>query len=261
MAQRCQWCKGNGTADGITKCPVCDGSGQKFDPGREMTYEMGPFTLNAAAAANTTVPNYAVGAASTTAILNGVTCMVANWPFRWMFALAQRTFPFTVQIKDAGSGSGRSFMPQSLQIHSDNLFGTAQRPMPLPTPYVFRANQNITADFTDLYGATGFAGVTNGSASVTWVSGGVFNTSSLPYGSVPAWNGQTIVLNGVAYQISSASGSGVTSQTTLTLATTYQGTTNTSPGVAYSVSNSIRVAYKGVELSDTGQPGSGASQI
>lgn len=250
----CTTCKGAGLnpyTQHSTICPMCDGTGKQFDPGREFTYEMGPFTLNASAAASPTTPNYFVGAASASSILNGVTCQVANYPFRWMFALAQSTFPFAVQLKDAGSGSGRTFVPQSVQVHSRNLFGTSERPMPLPTPYVFQANQNITGDFTDLGGAVGFCSVTNGSPNVTWISGGVFNTAA-PYGPpfnslAPQWNGATINIGGVNYVISSAAGSGVTSQTTLVLAANYAGITNAN--IAYAVSNVIRVAFKGVELS------------
>jgi hypothetical protein len=63
---------------------------------------------------------------------------------------------------------------------------------------------------------------------------------------VPIWNGATINIGGVNYVISSAAGSGVTSQTTLVLATNYLGANNAN--IAYSVSNTIRVAFKGVEL-------------
>ena len=230
---------------------MCDGTGRQYDPGREFSYEMGPFTLNAAAAANPSVPNYSVGLASATSILNGVSCMVANNPFRWMFAIKESTFPFQVQLKDGASGSGRSFVPQSIQVHGDSLFGTAQRPMPLPTPYVFNPNQQITGDFTDLGGAAGFCSVTNGSPNVTWISGGVFNTASgpsaVPYTSVPMWNGAVINIGGVNYVISNALGSGVTSQTTLVLAANYAGATNAN--IAYAVSNQIRLTFKGVELS------------
>ena len=222
---------------------MCDGTGKAFDPGREFTYEMGPFTLNAPAAASPTTPQYFVGAASAGPTLNGVTCQVANYPFRWMFALAQSTFPFQVQLKDAGSGSGRSFVPQGIQVHSHNLFGTSERPMPLPTPYVFNPNQNITGDFTDLGGAVGVANVVNGNTAVTWSSGALFNTAAAfgpPFPNQPLWNGATISLGGVLYVIGA-----VTSQTTLALETGYQGITGTA---AYAVSNLIRVAFKGVEL-------------
>jgi hypothetical protein len=222
---------------------MCDGTGIQFDPGREFTYEMGPFVLNATAQASPTTPQYFAGAASAGPTLNGVTCQIANWPFRWMFALCKSTFPFATQIKDAGSGSGRSFVPQSIQVHSQNLFGTAERPMPLPTPYVFQANQNITADFTDLGGAVGTATVVNGSAAVV-VAAGLFNTAAAPgppFPGVPLWNNATITLGGVQYVIAA-----VTSQTTLTLATVYQGVNAVVP---FAVSNTIRVAFKGVELS------------
>jgi hypothetical protein len=162
-----------------------------------------------------------------------------------MFALAQSDFPFSVQLSDAGSGGGRSFVPQLIQVHSRNLFGTAERPMPLPTPYVFSANQNITGNFTDLAGLVGTAGVTNGSPVVTWVSGGTgFNTSAAfgpPFPGTPIWAGSKISLAGVTYVILS-----VQSQNQITLAQNYAAGTAT---VAFAVSNTIRVAFKGVELS------------
>ena len=244
----CTTCHGSGRDPWLqnsTPCGMCEGTGQQFDPGREFTYEMGPFTLNAPAAVNPTFPQYFVGAASAGPTLVGVTCQVTGSPFRWMFKMAQSTFPFQVQIKDAGSGSGRSFVPQQLQVHSHSLFGTAERPMPLPTPYVFEKNVQITADFTDLGGLVGTCGVVNGSPTVTWTTGGTgFNTSAAygpPFPGVPLWNGATISLGGVLYVISA-----VTSQNSLTLATNYTGATAT---VAFAVSNTIRVAFGGVELS------------
>ena len=253
----CTTCRGQGLnpyTNNSSLCPMCDGSGKQYDPGREFTYEMGPFTLNAPAAVAPTFPQYFVGAASAGPTLNGVTCQVTGQPFRWMFALAKSSFPFTVQIKDAGSGTGRSFVPQQLQVHSQNLFGTAEHPMPLPTPYVFDKNVQITADFTDLAGGVGFASVINGSPNVTWISGAKFNTAAPPFNpnysggpQAPIWNGATINIGGVNYVISNALGSGVTADTTLVLAANYAGVTNAN--IAYSVSNTIRVAFKGVELS------------
>lgn len=248
----CTFCHGNGSDpyQQGQSCPLCDGTGKQFDPGRFFTYEMGPFTLNAAAAAAPTFPQYFVGAASASSTLNGVTCQITGKPFRWMFSMAKSTFDFTVQIKDAGSGSGRSFVPQQLQVHSRNLFGTSENPMPLPTPYVFDRNVQITADFTDLGGGVGVVSVTNGSPNVTWVSGTYFNTNAVPgppYNGVPIWASAQINIAGVNYVISNAAGSGVTSQTTLVLASNYLGAT--SAVAAYSVKNSIRVAFMGVELS------------
>ena len=177
--QACSTCRGQGLnpyTNHSSVCPMCDGSGKQYDPGRLFLYEMGPFMLNAPAAISPTLPQYFVGAAATGPTLNGVTCQVTDSPFRWMFALAKATFPFAIQPKDAGSGTGRSFCPQQLQVHSQNLFGTAEHPMPLVTPYVFDKNVQITADFTDLAGGVGVCSVTNGSPNVAWVSGALFNT-------------------------------------------------------------------------------------
>lgn len=232
-------------------CPMCEGSGAQWDPGREFTYEMGPFTLNAPANTAAQNPQNFSGAASTLASLQNVSCQVGNYPFRAMFVMSRSTFPFSILLTDAGSGSGRSFVPQQTQVHNENFFGDSRHPMPWPTPYVFQKNQNITANFTDLAGATGFCSVTNGSANVTWISGGLFNVNVAygpPFPGVNIWAGAVINIGGVNYVISSAAGSGVTSQTTLVLATTYQGTTTAD--IAFSVSNTIRVAFKGVELAN-----------
>lgn len=254
MAQTCTLCRGqkwwqNPSSGKAQDCPLCEGTGQQYDPGREFTYEMGPFTLNAPAQVAPVNPQNFSGAAAAGSVLNGVSCQIANYNFRWMFAMAQSTFPFTIQLKDAGSGSGRSFVPVSTQVHSKNLFGDSRNPMPLPTPYVFQRNQNITADFTDIYGGIGFCSVVNGSPNVTWIAGALFQTGAAPgppFPGVPIWNGATINIGGVNYVISSAASSGVTSQTTLVLATNYLGANNAN--IAYSVSNTIRVAFKGVEL-------------
>lgn len=232
-------------------CPLCEGTGAQYDPGREFTYEMGPFTLSApAAVAATNAQNFA-GGATTQASLQNVSCQVGNYPFRLMFVMARSTFPFSILLTDAGSGSGRSFVPQQTQVHSENMFGDSRHPMPWPTPYTFQKNQNITANFTDLSGGTGFVSVANGSPAVTWISGSLFNTaraSGPPFPGINQWAGARINIGGVFYVISSAAGSGVTSQTTLVLATNYLGANNAN--IAYSVQNDIRVAFKGQELSN-----------
>lgn len=262
-SQRCTTCGGSGflslNSGQKYTCPNCEGTGKQFDPGRLFLYEAGPFTLNAPAAVSPSLPQYFVGAAINAAALNGVTCQVTGRPFRWMFALAKSTFPFTSQTKDAGSGTGRSFCPQQLQVHSQNFWGTAEHPLPLVTPYVFDLNVQITIDVTDLVGAVGTCGVTNGSPTVTWVSGGGsygngFNTAGPPYNpnynglaQAPIWNGATISIGGVNYVISNALGSGVTSQNSLTLASNYTGANNAA--IAFSVSNTVRLGFLGVELS------------
>jgi hypothetical protein len=252
--QQCTTCNGSGVLQAgnlSVECPACDGTGRKWDPGREFTYEMGPFTLNAYAAATGISNQNSAGLATVQPSLQGVSCQVANYPFRCMFVLARSTFPFSIQPSDAGSGSGRYFVPQQTQVHSENMFGDSRHPMPWPTPYIFTRNQNITANVTDLAGATGSVSVTNGSPNVTWISGGVFNTAAAfgpPFPGVPIWSGAQINIGGVLYQISSAAGSGVTSQTTLVLASNYLGAT--ADPVAYAVPNTIRIAFKGQELSN-----------
>jgi hypothetical protein len=254
----CRNCGGSGlnpSTNNTSLCPLCDGSGQSYDPGREFEYEMGPFTLNAYANAQGASNQNSAGLASTLAALQGISCQISNYPFRCMFVMQRSTFPFTIQPSDAGSGSGRYFVPQQTQVHSENMFGDARHPMPWPTPYIFQKNQNITANVTDINGGTGTCNVTNGSPNVVWATGlwgglnSGFNTSQAfgpPYPGVPIWNGATINIGGVLYVISNALGSGVTSQTTLVLATNYLGAT--ANGVNYAVPNTIRIAFKGQEL-------------
>ena len=253
--QKCSTCGGKGwlqLGSAAAQCPMCEGTGVQWDPGREFTYEMGPFTLNAPATiAPTNTQNFS-GAASTQSLLQGVSCQIANYRFRCLFVMARSTFPFAIQPSDAGSGSGRYFVPQQTMVHSENFFGDSRHPMPWPTPYIFDKNQNITANVQDLAGATGFVGVTNGSPDVTWISGGLFNVATAfgpPFPGVNIWAGATINIGGVNYVISSAAGQGVQSQTTLTLAANYAGATNAN--IAYAVPNTIRIAFKGQELANT----------
>jgi hypothetical protein len=254
--QPCTTCGGSGALNvGNTSvtCPNCEGTGKAWDPGRQFEYEMGPFTLNAAASAQGNSNQNSAGLASTQASIQGVSTQIVNYPFRCMFLVSRSTFPYSIQLADAGSGGGRYFSPQQTQVHSENMFGDSRHPMPWPTPYVFRENQNITANVTDLVGATGFVSVTGGNPNVTWISGGLFNTAA-PFGpalpgqfaQMPYWNGQTINIGGVNYVISNALGSGVTSQAALVLASNYLGVTNAN--IAYAVSNTIRIGFLGQEL-------------
>lgn len=213
---------------------MCEGSGKQFDPGRKYSYIMGPLTLNGTGAASATN--------SLTAQIQGVASQVVNWPFRWLFSLAQSSFPFLIQIQDAGSGGNRPF--SNAQVLSTLIFGDGKNPFPLPTPFTFPANQNILASLTDLYGAVGTAGVNNGSAIVTWNTGGLFNTQPAlgpSFSNIPIWQGATIVLAGVSYVIAS-----IQSQNQLTLAVNYAGVT--AAAAAYAVSNQINIVFDGVEL-------------
>jgi hypothetical protein len=251
-SQTCSMCRGQGILQGGLLCPMCEGTGKQYDPGREFSYEMGPFTLNAYAAAQGGSNQNSAGLATTQPSLQGVSCQIANYPFRCMFVMSRSTFPFSIQPSDAGSGSGRYFVPQQTQVHSENMFGDSRHPMPWPTPYIFTRNQNITANVTDLAGGTGVVGVTTGSPNVTWVSGSLFNTgtaSGPPFPGVNIWSGAQINIGGTLYVVSSAAGSGVTSQTTLVLASNFLGGGG-AQNLPYAVSNTIRIAFKGQELSN-----------
>src|SRR5271154_2940537 len=156
MAPRCSTCGGSGLLNlgggTAAKCPMCEGSGKQFDPGRKYSYLMGPITLNGSGSASSSN--------SLTGVLQNYATQVVNWPFRWMFSLQESTFPYLVQIIEGGEQ--RPFSNQ--QALSTLLFGDGRNPYPLPTPYEFPPNKNILASFTDLYGAVGTCGVTNGSA-------------------------------------------------------------------------------------------------
>lgn len=213
---------------------MCDGTGKQFDPGRKYSYLMGPLTLNGSGVAS--------AGNSLGAILNGVATQVVNWPFRWLFALCQSTFPFLVQIQDAGAGGNRPF--SNAMVLSTLIFGDGRNPFPLVTPFTFPMNQNIIANFQDLNGAVGTATVVNDSTAVVWDAGGLFNTATAPgppFGNTPLWQGQTITLGGVNYVIAS-----VNSANSITLASEYLGA---SANVAYNVPNNISVVFDGVELS------------
>lgn len=216
MDKPCKTCHGSGmvqnTAGHTQVCPMCEGTGADFNPGREFTYELGPLVLNGQAT------------------LQAQSVQVLNRPFRWMMAVAVATFPFLAQISD--SRDQRPFSNQP--VHSSNLWGTAVNPMPLLTPFRFNKNSNILATVTDLGGANGTAGVTNASTAVTWASGNKFVTGN-------SWINQTIVLGGVSYTIAA-----VPSDTQITLTAAYLGVNNA--GIAYNVGNTVRLGFKGVEL-------------
>ncbi len=110
---------------------MCEGSGEKFDPGLFFTYEMGPVVL----AGN--------------GISNNFSVQILDRSFRWMLLAGISTGAFTVLIKD--SRNKRPFSNQ--QVHSSNIMGTAQNPLPLLTPFLFEKRGAILADFTDLSGA------------------------------------------------------------------------------------------------------------
>jgi hypothetical protein len=146
MAQPCKFCQGKGAVQYAQNlppavCPVCGGSSVQEDPGLFYVYEL-TFAL-AGNAANQQ---------------NSVQIKARS--FRWMFAIATFTGVFTTQLSDGSSQ--RQFSNQ--QVHVNNLFGTAQNPFPLLTPYVFKKLGTIQAISSDLSGGANniriaFAGV------------------------------------------------------------------------------------------------------
>lgn len=130
----CPTCGGHGVVNGpagAQRCPMCEGSGEKFDPGLFFTYEMGPVV----------VPGNGQ--------INSFSVQILDRSFRWMLLAGVSTGVYTVQIKD--SRNKRPFSQQ--QVHNQNIVGTAQNPLPLLTPFVFEKRGSILADFTDLSGA------------------------------------------------------------------------------------------------------------
>jgi hypothetical protein len=146
MAQVCKFCQGKGAVQfnpslPPVPCPVCGGTGTQEDPGLFFIYE---FTFQLAA-----------NAVSVQQSLN-----ILNNDFKWMFAMAVSTGFFSVKLSDGSTQ--RQFSNQ--EVHVSNLFGTAQNPFPLLTPYTFKRKGQIQAIASDLSGGINnvrmaFAGV------------------------------------------------------------------------------------------------------
>jgi hypothetical protein len=72
---------------------------------------------------------------------------VVNHSFRASFLVALSTGPFSCRLR-----VGDRYL-SNIAIHSDNLFGTAQAPMPLLAPIAVDKNDLIIFEITDLSGA------------------------------------------------------------------------------------------------------------
>lgn len=146
MAQPCKFCQGKGAVQfsptsAPVACPVCHGSGKAEDAGQFFVYE-----LTFALAAN--------------AVSQLFTLNMLNFAFRWIFGMSVSTGFYTVQLSDGSTN--RPFSNQ--EVHVSNIFGTAQNPFPLLTPYTFQQKGQIQAKASDLSGAANnvriaFAGV------------------------------------------------------------------------------------------------------
>jgi len=131
---QCSSCRGAGrinTQQGPQRCGMCDGSGQEYDPGRYYIYEAGPIVLAGGAG------------------LNSYSVQILNYSFRWRFAAAVSTGIFAAQVIDGSSQ--RPFSNQ--QVHSSNLWGTAESPTLLLSPFIFEKRGQILINLTELTGA------------------------------------------------------------------------------------------------------------
>jgi len=130
----CSYCKGqkavSAPGGGVQRCPVCDGTGQSYDPGLQYTYRMAPVTI--------------AGNAQTTQIIT-----VVNWDFRWQELTGEFTGAFTFLITDLGTN--RQF--SNVAVHSSEMLGTGQNPFPLLVPYTFATKSAIQIQITDVSGA------------------------------------------------------------------------------------------------------------
>jgi hypothetical protein len=136
-SQSCQACKGGGklpTPSGSQwqACPICGGSGEKYDPGLQYAYRMVPITI--------------AGNGNSVQIIS-----VLNADFRWQEFTGESTGPFTFLISDQSAG-GRQF--SNVAIHSAEMLGTGQNPFPLLTPYTFQKKGQIQIQLTDVSGSS-----------------------------------------------------------------------------------------------------------
>jgi hypothetical protein len=120
---------------------VCNGSGIQPDPGLFYIYEL-PVALTA------------------NVVGQQAALQINQAAFKWMFANQVSTGNYAVQITDGSTNRPFSNQP----VHVNNLFGTAQNPFPLLTPYMFNTRGAIQAVLNDLSGAPNnvrmaFAGV------------------------------------------------------------------------------------------------------
>ena len=143
----CQFCHGQKIIKGpnsnlYQRCPACNGSGKDDSGGIPFTfvYEKLPLAANKASFQDTT--------------------QVQNGDFKLLFLVGLSDGIFTCQLSDAGRKQPFS----DKEVHRDNLFGTAQNPMPVLAPYTFKKGGLIGVQISDLSGVAnnirlGFTGV------------------------------------------------------------------------------------------------------
>lgn len=137
QANKCAQCRGQGIVQAnstglVQPCPLCDGTGQPYDPGLDFRYELGPVVIPAGG----TIKGFQVNildADFRARLLSGVTSPTQNQPYTFQLFDGKNKRPFSNQ-----------------ELHSANWVGTATAPFPMLTPYIFHRLAPIIVNFTDL---------------------------------------------------------------------------------------------------------------
>lgn len=142
----CQFCHGQKIIKGpnsnlFQRCPACNGSGKDDSGGTPYTFVYEKLPLNA----------------NVKSLQDQVS--IQNGDFKLLFLVGLSDGAFTCQLSD---GKTRTFSDK--EVHRDNLFGTAQNPMPWLTAYTFKKGALLGVQLSDISGANnnirlGFTGV------------------------------------------------------------------------------------------------------
>ncbi|HEX3584399.1 MAG TPA: hypothetical protein VH024_00275 [Candidatus Angelobacter sp.] len=142
----CQFCKGQKIIKGpnsnlYQRCPACNGTGKDESGGIPFTFVYEKLPLGANVKSFQDVVN------------------IQNGDFKLLFLVGLGDGIFTCQLS---AGKNQTFSDK--EVHRDNLFGTAQNPMPVLAPYTFKKGTLLGVQLSDLSGANnnirlGFTGV------------------------------------------------------------------------------------------------------
>jgi hypothetical protein len=131
--QVCKGCGGRGQVTNASRqtqtCPNCNGSGSQPQSVYRVIFDY-------------VFPSITLGAlASGSSVLQ----IQFDADFEWIWIVASRTGPFTIQMQDGSTGRYFSNSP----INDVNFAGTAQLPFPLVEPYLLARSASIQAAVTD----------------------------------------------------------------------------------------------------------------
>lgn len=142
----CKFCHGEKIIKGpnsnlYQRCPACNGTGKDDTGGIPFTfvYEKLPLGANVKSFQDTV--------------------QIQNGDFKLLFLVGLSDGIFTCQLT---AGKNQAFSDK--EVHRDNLFGTAQNPMPVLAPYTFKKGSLLGVQISDLSAANnnirlGFTGV------------------------------------------------------------------------------------------------------